>query len=99
MQTVLKGKILSQEYVNNNTYSVIAEAAKDVYSQPSSFKVRSDAPLGADGQEVTLSLDIAGYIKNKPYKDKQTQQPKVYQEQIIIFNASIASPQQLKQVS
>lgn len=99
MQTVLKGKIISQQFVNNSSYTIVAEAAKDVYSQPSTFKVKSPQPLGADDQEVNLSVSISGYIKRKPYNDKQTGQPKIYEEQIIILDAVPATPQQLKQVS
>lgn len=99
MKAILQGKLLSHSFVNGSNYYIVAEAAKDVYSQPQSFKVKSDTELGAVNSEVRLSLEIGGYIKSKPYKDKVTQQPKVFEEQIIYLNASIATPAELKQAS
>jgi len=87
MQAILKGKIVSQEFINGNNYSVVAEAAKDAYSQPSSYKIKSVQQLGQNEQEVTLSVEIGGYIKHTNYKDKETGQPKVYDNQVIYLTA------------
>jgi hypothetical protein len=87
MQSLLKAKITDVKVVNNKTYTILAEPAKDEYSQPSIFKVQSDYGLGGTGDVVSLKIDFTGYIKYKPYNDSKTGEKKIYEDQILYLNA------------
>jgi hypothetical protein len=87
MQALLKGKIVESNFINNKTYTTIAEPSADEYSQPNSFKVQSEHPLGNNNDIVNLKVTFGGYIKKKDYKDKQTGQAKVFTEQILFLSA------------
>lgn len=98
MKAALSGKIVSQKIVGTRTQTIIAEPSQDEYAQPSSFKVLSDYSLGQDGHIVKLHCEFNGFVKSKTYNDKATGQPKVYEEQILFINASMApANSQLKQ--
>lgn len=96
MKALLKGKVIQTDFYQGNYYSIVAEAAQDLYSQPSSFRVKSEQQLPLD-QEVTLSVNISGYCKMKQYKDKNTGEIKHYPESNFYLDARIAQPQDVKQ--
>jgi hypothetical protein len=78
MQALLKGKIVESNFINNKTYTTIAEPSADEYSQPNSFKVQSEHPLGNNNDIVNLKVTFGGYIKKKA---------KVFTEQILFLSA------------
>lgn len=80
MKSTLKGKILKHEFHNGAYYTVIAEPAPDQYSMPNKFKVRSDTQLGNVDDEVSLNIQVSGFVKPKSWTDKQTGQQRSFDE-------------------
>jgi hypothetical protein len=91
MNFQMKGKIGVTEFYNGNHYTVIQTPAPDSYSQPSSFRVRSATPLGANAQEIELDCSISGFVRPKTFTNKSGQQQTI-QEPNVFIDAAIASP-------
>lgn len=91
MNVKMKGKIVSSELYNGKHYTVLQTPAKDTYSQPSEFKVSSVINLGSVGDEVNINCNMSGYIKRKPYLDKNTGQQKVYEDVNVYLDAELDS--------
>jgi hypothetical protein len=87
MKCLLKGKIVDSQLVNGNYFTNIAQPSVDEFAQPSMFRVMSLMTLGAINDLVQLQISFSGYIKNRPYKDKQTGENKVYVDQILYMRA------------
>ena len=85
MKVQLTGRIESQDFYNGNYTTVIATPAPDAYSQPSSYKIRSSNQLGSVKSEITVWVEISGFVKDKPYKDRQTGENKIFQEANVFF--------------
>jgi hypothetical protein len=97
MQFKLKGRIDHTEFYNGNHMHVITTPAPDAYSQPSSFKVRGPVQLGPVGQEIETHVQLSGFVRRKPYKDKQTGQDKVYWEDNVFLEViQVAAVQNVK---
>ncbi len=90
MTIQLKGRIDHTEFFNGKNMTIITTPAVDAYSQPASYKLRSQAQLGAVGQEIMVDVSISGFVRKKPYTDKQTQQPKIYWEDNVFLDATPA---------
>lgn len=88
----LTGRIESSENINGKYHSVLATPAEDAYSKPNAFKLRSDYALGNQGEEVTCDVELTGYVREKPYKDKDTGYSKVYREPNVFMDAKRAQP-------
>lgn len=97
MRTQLTGRIEDTQFHNHTYTTILTEAAADAYSQPSSFKLRSDMELGAIGSEITAEIEIRGFVRRKPYKDKQTGQPKVFLEDNTILSVIRVVPKAVQQ--
>ncbi len=78
MQFAMIARIEISEFHNNRYYTIVTTPAPDAFSHPSKFKVQSDKPLGQFGQEVDLEVSVGGIVRENPYQDKQTRQPKVF---------------------
>lgn len=89
MKFTMKCRIDTSEIYNNRHTTVVTTPAPDSYSQPSSFKVFSDSALGAIGNEVELDVSVRGFVREKRYKDKNTGQEKVFQEDNVFLDASL----------
>ncbi|MEA3301074.1 MAG: hypothetical protein U9R22_12695 [Pseudomonadota bacterium] len=96
MRFQLTGKIESCDFHNGVHTTILVTPAPDAYSQPSSYKLKSDNMLGQPGQEITADIAMRGFIRRKPYKDKNTGQPKMFFEDNVIL--SVVSSQ-IKPVS
>lgn len=94
----MNGRIEFSEFYNGKYISLITTPAPDPYSQPSKFKVNSESQLGAIGQEVSLDVTVSGFVREKPYTDKQTGQRKIFHEDNVILRARLAQakPQAVK---
>lgn len=92
-----KAQIKKTLFLNGHHYTVIVVPAADAYSQPTSYKVKSAAPLGQTGQEITCNVTMSGFVREKPYKDKDTGQQKIYDEQVVNFEAELAHSSPAKQ--
>lgn len=92
MKSQLSGRIEDTQFHNGTYTTILTEAAADAYSQPSSFKLRSDMELGPIGAEISVELEIRGFVRRKPYKDKQTGQPKVFLEDNTILSVTRVVP-------
>lgn len=99
MKSLLKGKIIRTDYYQSKYYSIVAEAAPDLYTQPSSFRVCTEQGVGSSGDEVQLMVDISGYCRMKNYIDKSTGEQKSFPDQKVYFNASIPMPEDIKKFS
>ena len=86
MNFKLKGKIDHAEFYNGSHMIYVTTPAADAYSQPNSFKLRSHTELGAVGQEISCTVAISGFIRKKPYQDKNTGQQKIYREDNVFFD-------------
>jgi hypothetical protein len=76
----MKARIDSSEFHNDRYTTQVTTPAPDNYSQPSSFKLSSSKELGPVKGEITVMVSVRGFIKHKPYKDKNTGQNKVFHE-------------------
>lgn len=88
----LTGRIESFANVDGKFHTVITTPAADAYSKPNSFKVKSDYGLGGVGSEVTCDIELTGYVRAKPYEDRQTKQPKTFMEPNVFMQAQLAQP-------
>lgn len=99
MNITLQGRIDHTEFYNNAHTVILAVAAADQYSLPSTYKLRSPNAMGAVGDELTVHTAVRGFVKRKPYTDKQTNQPKVYWEDNVFFDVDSFEPLVRKPVS
>lgn len=97
----LTGRIDDTQFDNGKYRYLLVTPAPDAYSQPSSYKLQSDNQLGQIGQEITVDVEMSGFVRKKPYEDKQTRQPKIYWEDNVIFRATpaVARPQAVTKAS
>jgi len=80
------------EFHNQRYYTVVTTPAPDAFSHPSRFKVQSEQPIGQQNQDVELILSVNGMVREKPYKDKNTNQPKTFYEADVFLNVVSAKP-------
>lgn len=92
MKFQLIGRIEHFENVSGKFQTVIATPAADAYSKPNSFKLKSDYSLGAVGEEITVDVELSGYVRAKPYKDKNTGYDKIFHEPNVFFQATRTQP-------
>jgi len=88
----LKCRIDRSEFYNNKHIVNVSTPAVDAYSKPNSYKLYSERPLGNVGDEIDVSIELTGYIREKKYNDKQTGQQKVYYEDVTFL--TVVEPQQ-----
>jgi hypothetical protein len=86
-QTTIKGRIQHTEFYNGKHTTVIQTPAQDAYSHPQSFKIRSEAPFGNVGDEMTADVTIRGNCRQKPYRDKQTGEQKYFWDDNVYLDA------------
>ena len=92
MQFAMIARVNQSEFHNNRYYTIVTTPAPDAFSHPSRFKVQSDQPIGQPNQDVELTLAVNGMVREKAYKDKQTNQPKVFHEADVYLNVITAKP-------
>ena len=92
MQVELTGKITKQAFHNGTHTTLLMTPAADAYSQPSTYKLKSDNALGNEGDEVTATCEMRGFVRNKQYRDKNTGQPKEFDEDNVIFSVKAVRP-------
>lgn len=68
----LKGRIDSQRIYEGLYYTEITTPAPDAYTKPQAFQIRSKAQLGQNGQELTVTCRLDGYIGSFSFRNKQT---------------------------
>ena len=88
----LIGKIEESNLFGKTWITLLITPAPDSYSQPSTFKLKSDAALGSPGDEIKATCDISGYIRRRPYKDKDTGQQKTFVEDTVNFSVTKVEP-------
>lgn len=93
----MKCRIDFSEFHNGRYSTYVTTPAPDAYTQPSSYRLYSESQLGNSGSEITVTCTIRGFIRNKSYQDKQTGQQKVFHEDNVFFDATLAGQQ--KQVA
>lgn len=73
MQALVHGRVEASRSHEGMRYTRILTPAPDAYSRPQTVEVRSKAPFGAKGDEVTVLCKLGGYTR-KPFefKDKDT---------------------------
>lgn len=86
MDVKLTGKIEETTFNNNTHTTLLMTPAPDSYSQPSTYKLKSDMPLGNVGQEITVECQMRGFIRRRSYNDKQTGQPKTFLDDNVVFS-------------
>lgn len=68
----LKGRIDSQRMYNGAYYNELTTPAPDAYSKPQTFQLRSKAQLGQNGQEITVTCRLDGYLESFQFRNKQS---------------------------
>jgi hypothetical protein len=92
MQFSMIARVNLSEFHNMRYYTIVTTPAPDAFSHPSRFKVQSEQPIGQPNQDVELILSVNGMVREKPYKDKQTNQPKTFYEADVFLNVISAKP-------
>lgn len=85
-------RIESTEFHEQKYYTVVTTPAPDAFSHPNRFKVTSDQMIGQLTQAVELELSVGGIVREKPYQDKVTRQPKVFMEAQVYLNVISSKP-------
>ncbi len=98
MKLQLTGRIENAKNLNGNIQTIIATPAPDAYSKPQSFLLRSKTQLGNPGQEVTVNVALNGFVKLKPFQNKQTGMQDEFWEGNTFLDAELAQPQAAKPV-
>jgi hypothetical protein len=91
-QVTLTGKIIKSEFYSNQHRVTMMIPAVDQYSQPQSFRVNSDGAFGEVGSEHQVTCDLRGFVKTKKYTDKNTGQPKEFEECNVYFEVVSSKP-------
>ena len=86
MKLTINGRIDSSEFFNGKHMVIVVTPAVDAYSQPSSFKVRAQNALGNIGDEISLEVEVSGYVQRKTYQNKKTNQPDTFMEPNVYFD-------------
>lgn len=92
MQFQMLARIDSSEFHNQRYYTVVTTPAPDAFSHPARFKVQSQQPIGQVGQNLKLTVAVSGIVRERPYRDKQTGQQKVFQEGDVYLNVVTSEP-------
>lgn len=92
MKVTIQGRIEHSEFYNQFYTIILAVPAVDQYSQPSTYKLRSKQPMGNVGDEVTTHVTFRGFVRRKPYTDKQTGEAKVFWEDNVFFDVDSFEP-------
>lgn len=95
--TMQSARIEHSEFYNNMHYTVVTMPAPDAFSHPSRFRLQSKQPLGAQGQNVDITVDVGGLVREKQYRDKSNGQMKTFNEGVVFLNVVSCSPSQQKQ--
>jgi len=61
MRATVRGRVDSSRVHEKKRYTRILTPAPDPYSRPQVLEVRSDAPIGARGDEVTVVVGLGGF--------------------------------------
>lgn len=85
-------RIEHSEFYNNMHYTVVTMPAPDAFSHPSRFRLQSKQPLGAQGQNVDITVDVGGLVREKQFRDKNTGQIKQFNEGVVFLNVVSCSP-------
>ena len=67
----LKVRIESMKQTNGNFYTLVTSPAKDDFSKPSQFIIRSTHNFGAIGQVIPITCELSGFVRSYEYTDKQ----------------------------
>lgn len=70
----LKVRLESTKQTNGKFYTLVSTPAKDDFSRPSQFIIRSNNNFGAIGQVIPVTCEISGFVRQYTYTDKHGQQ-------------------------
>lgn len=72
-QAVLRGRVEAVKRFDGRTFTRLLQPAADAYSKPAVNEIVSKASVGSVGDEVTVRVRIAGYMR-KSYQvtDRET---------------------------
>ncbi|MGH1463547.1 MAG: hypothetical protein K6L74_07505 [Neptuniibacter sp.] len=83
---LFQGKITQARQYQGKHYTRVVTPAPDQYSQPSSFEIRSSNLMGHIGQEVSGYLTMSGYVRERPYTDKNTGEMKTASDKVVFLD-------------
>lgn len=92
MQISIIGRIDFCENHNGKVFTIVTTPAVDAYSHPSRFKVVSQQPFGGLGQTFEINLSVAGVVREKSYRDKQTGFNKTFHEADVYLHVVSTKP-------
>ena len=73
MEVLIKGRVEQRQRWEGKYITRVITPAQDAYSKPQIVSIRSKQPIGAVGDELTITCKLGGYTR-KPYKstDKES---------------------------
>lgn len=72
LEFLCKGRIEKVRKHNDMVYTQVACPAKDEYSMPNQFELRSRNYIGEQGQNFEVKVSLNGFLKPFNYIDKNT---------------------------
>ena len=67
-------------------YTIVSTPAPDQFSKPSIFRLTSETPLGSVGDTIEADVELSGYVRHEKYRDKNTNEMKVYDKAVTYLN-------------
>ena len=89
-------RIEKLEVHNGKTYTVVAVPAPDQFSHPSKYRLQSLQQIGQIGTFVDCVANMQGIVRPKSYFDKQSGQPRNFDETSVLFDVVNFQPHQIK---
>jgi len=85
-------RIESTDFFENKHYTTVSSPALDAFSHPSKYRVTSEKMLGNNGNVMDIDCTMRGMVRLKSYKDRETGQPKTYNESTVYFDVYASRP-------
>jgi len=82
----IKGRIeLSRQY-QGSYYTRLTTPARDEFSKPSQFEIRSQQPLGDQGSVFQGFIELSGFLRDRKFTDQKTGEIKEYTDKNVFFD-------------
>ncbi len=84
-QMTMTFRVDHSEFYDGKHVIVGTTPAKDEFSRPSSFRLRSDKPFSIN-QTVDVLVEVSGYVRKQPYEDKKTKESKIFYDGVVYWD-------------
>lgn len=86
LQMLIRGRIDSSRFVDQKYFTIVTTPARDEFSRPQMFEIRSTSRLGEQGQVVEGQVVVSGFVGRKPYTDKKSGESKIFFDSNVFFD-------------